>query len=110
MATIRDRVDDSGVGLLRDDSTSRVLLWRRDVTERIERLAPFARFGAPTPMLRDGALWWVSWGYVPHEAFPLVRPLEWRDGNVRYLRAGLVGQSVSRPAKRTSGSPRDTTR
>ena len=78
-------------GLLRDDSTSRVLLWRRDVTERIERLAPFARFGAPTPLLRDGALWWVSWGYVPHEAFPLVRPLAWRDGDVRYLRAGLVG-------------------
>jgi hypothetical protein len=78
-------------GLLRDESTPRVLLWRRDVTERLERLAPFARFGVPAPVLRDGALWWVSWGYVPHEAFPLVRPLEWREGDVRYLRAGLVG-------------------
>jgi hypothetical protein len=78
-------------GLLRDESNGRVLLWRRDVTERLERLAPFARFGVPAPALRDGALWWVSWGYVSQEAFPLTRPLLWRDGDVRYLRAGLVG-------------------
>lgn len=78
-------------GLLRDESTPRVLLWRRDVSDRLQRLAPFARFGAPAPVLRDGALWWVSWGYVAHEAFPLVRPLAWRDGDVRYVRAGLVG-------------------
>jgi hypothetical protein len=78
-------------GLARGDSNGRVLLWRRDVTDRFERLAPFARFGEPAPALREGGLWWVSWGYVSHEAFPLVRPLEWRDGNVRYLRAGLIG-------------------
>ena len=78
-------------GLVRGDSNGRVLLWRRDVTDRLERLAPFAEFGSPTPALRDGALWWVSWGYVSHEAFPLVRPLAWRDGDVRYARAGLVG-------------------
>ena len=67
------------------------LLWRRDVTDRLERLAPFARFGAPAPLLRDGALWWVSWGYVTHQAFPLVRPLPWRDDETRFLRAGVVG-------------------
>jgi hypothetical protein len=78
-------------GLARSESNGRVLLWRRDVTERLQRLAPFARFGAPAPVLRNGALWWVSWGYVSHDAFPLVRPLPWRDGEVRYLRAGLVG-------------------
>jgi len=78
-------------GLLRNDSQDRVLLWRRDVTDRLERLAPFAQFGAPSPAMRDGALWWVSWGYVSHEAFPLVRPLDWRSGEVRYLRASLVG-------------------
>ncbi len=78
-------------GLARSESNSRVLLWRRDVTERLQRLAPFARFGAPAPALRNGALWWVSWGYVSHDAFPLVRPLPWRDGDVRFLRAGLVG-------------------
>ncbi|MGH7522056.1 MAG: UPF0182 family protein [Gemmatimonadales bacterium] len=78
-------------GLARGDSNGRVLLWRRDVSDRLERLAPFATFGDPAPALRAGALWWVSWGYVSHEAFPLVRPLEWRDHDVRYLRAGLVG-------------------
>ncbi|HLQ69609.1 MAG TPA: UPF0182 family protein [Gemmatimonadales bacterium] len=77
--------------LLRSDSNARVLLWRRDVTDRLERLAPFAQFGTPTPTIRNGKLWWVSWGYVTHEAFPLARPIPWRDGQVRYLRAGLVG-------------------
>jgi len=78
-------------GLARGESNGRVLLWRRDVTERLQRLAPFARFGAPAPALRNGALWWVSWGYVSHDAFPLVRPLPWRGAEVRFLRAGLVG-------------------
>lgn len=78
---------------LRAESHGHLLLWRRDVTERLERLAPFARFGAPVPILRDGALWWVSWGYVTSETFPLARPLAWREGepDVRYLRAGMVG-------------------
>ncbi|HXM37219.1 MAG TPA: UPF0182 family protein [Gemmatimonadales bacterium] len=78
-------------GFLRADSNGRILLWRRDVAERLERLAPFARFGVPAPTIRDGALWWVSWGYVASAAFPLARPLDWRDGTIRYLRAGLVG-------------------
>jgi len=78
-------------GLARGESNGKVLLWRRDVTERLQRLAPFAQFGAPSPVLRNGALWWVSWGYVSHDAFPLVRPLPWRDGEVRFLRGGLVG-------------------
>src|SRR5206468_8934453 len=67
------------------------LLWRRDVTERLEPLAPFASFRAPTPVIRSGALWWVSWGYVSQAGFPYTRPLTWDDGDVRYLRAGLVG-------------------
>jgi len=86
-------------GLTRGDSNGppRVLLWRRDVTDRLGRLAPFANFGAPTPVLRGGAgpdaLWWVSWGYVSHEAFPLVRPIieEGGDEERRFLRAGLIG-------------------
>ena len=78
-------------GLARGESSGRVLLWRRDVVERLERLAPFARFGPAAPIMRNGALWWVSWGYVSHAAFPLVRPLTWRDDEVRFLRASLVG-------------------
>ncbi len=78
-------------GLARGESRGRVLLWRRDVVERLQRLAPFAQFGPPAPVLRNGGLWWVSWGYVSHEAFPLVRSIPWRDDEVRFLRTGLVG-------------------
>jgi hypothetical protein len=78
-------------GLVRGDSSGRRLLWRRDVTDRLERLAPFARFGDPAPVMRDGSLWWVSWGYVSRAAFPFVRPLIWQGEDVRYLRAGLLG-------------------
>lgn len=77
--------------LLRGESADRLLLYRRDVTERLERLAPFARFGTPVPMLRGDALWWVSWGYVSSNPFPLARDLPWRGETTRYLRAGLIG-------------------
>ena len=80
-----------GPELARAETDGLVLLWRRDVVDRLERLAPFARFGVPTPTLEDGVLWWVSWGYVASGAFPLVRSLPWRDRPVRYVRAGLVG-------------------
>jgi len=80
-----------GPHLTRAETDGKVLLWRRDVADRLERLAPFADFGEPTPALADSALWWVSWGYVASESFPLARALPWRDQSVRYLRAGLVG-------------------
>ena len=69
----------------------RLLLWRRDVVDRLQRLAPFADFGEPIPVLTGGALWWVSWGYVSSETFPLARALRWHGQSVRYLRAGLLG-------------------
>jgi hypothetical protein len=78
-------------GVLRTEITRHALLWRRDVTERLERLAPFATFAAPIPIVRGSSLWWVSWGYVSQNAFPYTRPLPWRDDDVRYLRAGLLG-------------------
>jgi hypothetical protein len=77
--------------MLRGETKNHVLLWRRDVAERFERLVPFADFGTPAPLVQDGALWWVSWGYVSSESFPLVRPLEWRERELRYFRPGLVG-------------------
>src|SRR5207249_183382 len=79
--------------LARAQTDGLVLLWRRDVIERLERLAPFASFEVATPLLADGALWWVSYGYVSAAAFPLVRPLAFGGAGapVRYWRAGLVG-------------------
>ena len=80
-----------GPGLARPETDGRLLLWRRDVADRLERLASFADFGAPSPVLVDSTLWWVSWGYVASDHFPLARSLPWRGRSVRYLRAGLVG-------------------
>ncbi len=77
--------------ILRAEMQDHALLWRRDVTERLGHLAPFATFGIPTPLLRSGIIWWVSWGYVSSDAFPYTRPLPWRDGEVRYARTGLLG-------------------
>ena len=69
------------------------LLWRREVTDRLDRLAPFASFEAPTPVVADGNLWWVSYGYLGGDAFPLVRSVTSpaTGAPVRYLRAGFVG-------------------
>jgi hypothetical protein len=70
------------------------LLWRRTATERLARLAPFARFDPPHPVYVDGSLWWCATGYVSSQTFPLVEavaPAGQPDGPVRYLRAGFVG-------------------
>jgi hypothetical protein len=80
-----------GLDVTRDETDSLVLLWRRDVGDRLGRVAPFATFGDPAPALSGGAVWWVSWGYVTTEAFPLARTLEWRHRRVGSLRAGLIG-------------------
>jgi len=77
--------------LTRVETDGLVLLWRRDVAERLGRLAPFARFDVPVPVVADGALWWIAYGYVGMEAFPLARPVEWEGRGVRYLRAGFLG-------------------
>jgi len=77
--------------LTRVETDGLVLLWRRDVAERLGRLAPFARFDVPVPVVADGTLWWIAYGYVGMEAFPLARPVEWEGRGVRYLRAGFLG-------------------
>ena len=68
-----------------------VLLWRRDVADRLDHYAPFARFGAPWPVVAEGHLTWLAWGYVSAAGCPFSVTTRWRDAPVRYLRAGLVG-------------------
>ena len=77
--------------LARGANAGRHVLWRRDVTERLSRLAPFAAFETPTPQLIDGALWWLSYGYVRSATFPLVTPATFNGQRVRYARAGIIG-------------------
>src|SRR2546426_271416 len=77
--------------LTRAETDGLVLLWRRDVAERLGRLTPFAHFDVPVPVVADGALWWIAYGYVGGEAFPLARPVAWEGRGVRYLRAAFLG-------------------
>jgi len=77
--------------LARRETDGLVLLWRRDVTERLRRLAPYAAFDAATPVVANKALWWVSYGYLEADAFPLARAVESEGRTLRYLRAALVG-------------------
>lgn len=67
------------------------LFWHRDITRRLDRYAPFARFGLPYPVVAEGRLLWAAWGYVSAEGFPLSIAGDWRGEEVRYLRASLLG-------------------
>ena len=69
----------------------RTLIWRRDAVERFEALAPFARFEMPAPILLGDSLWWVSWGSVEAETFPLVDTVMVDGRTLRYRQPGLVG-------------------
>src|SRR5207244_8804685 len=78
--------------LARRETDGLVLLWRRDVPERLGRLAPFASFADAVRVVADSALWWVAYGYFEGDGFPLARPVVVAAGDsLRYLRAGLLG-------------------
>ncbi len=77
--------------LAKRGAAGELLLWRRDAAERLSRLAPFAHFDAPVPVRADGALWWLAYGYVTSESFPLARSIAFDGHTVRYAHAGFVG-------------------
>ena len=77
--------------LARRETDGLVLLWHRDVRERLERLAPFARFEEPTPVIADDQLWWLAYGYLEAPGFPLGRPLVEEGRAVGYVHASFVG-------------------
>jgi len=79
--------------LARHETDGLVLLWRRDVRERLAQLAPFAQFDDAVPIVADSALWWLAFGYLEAGAFPLARRVDGGAGrdSVRYLSAALVG-------------------
>jgi uncharacterized protein UPF0182 len=77
--------------LLQAPARDQVLLWRRSAAERLGRLVPFASFGEAEPLLADGALWWVAYGYVESTTFPLADPLPVSRRLVRYRRAAVLG-------------------
>jgi hypothetical protein len=70
---------------------SSLIVWHRDVVERLNRYAPFARFGEPRAAVVGGHLYWISNGYVSAQGFPVSPTVRWRTESVRYLRSSLVG-------------------
>jgi uncharacterized membrane protein (UPF0182 family) len=72
-------------------SDQSLVLWHRNVVERLERYAPFARFGHPRATVAAGRLYWIANGYLAAEAFPLAPAARWRTKTVRYLRSNLIG-------------------
>jgi len=76
--------------LTRATVNGRTLVWRRDAGERFSTLASFAQFDAPVPTLVGDSLWWVSWGSVEGETFPLVDTVMLNRRILRYRHPGLV--------------------
>ena len=68
-----------------------LVVWSRDVARRLERLAPFATFERPYPVVEGGMVRWLAAGLVDAAGFPGTPDVTWRGRRVRYLRASLVG-------------------
>ncbi len=71
--------------------SSASILRHRSVRVRLERVAPFAEFGDPYPVVSGRRLYWIAPGYVSSEVFPLAPAVAWRGRTVRYVNAGFVG-------------------
>lgn len=70
---------------------SGLVTWDRAVERRLERLAPFARFGTAYPAVTEGRLYWLANGYLTTEGFPLAPGIVWEGREIRGMDAGLVG-------------------
>jgi hypothetical protein len=64
--------------------------WRLAPGERLDALAPFARWGEPVPRIVNRALLWVAHGYVAPRAFPLSTRLQWREREIGALHPGFL--------------------
>jgi uncharacterized membrane protein (UPF0182 family) len=68
-----------------------LIVWHRDVLERLDRFAPFAAFSDARAVVVGDTLYWLASGLVSADAFPLAPTVRWRGEPVRYLRSSLVG-------------------
>jgi uncharacterized membrane protein (UPF0182 family) len=68
-----------------------LIVWHRDVLERLERYAPFAAFSDARAVVVGDTLYWLASGLVSAGAFPLAPAVRWRGESVRYLRSSLIG-------------------
>ncbi len=65
--------------------------WHLAPRGRLERLAPFASWEAPTLRVVDGSLVWVAHGYLASPTFPGSTRLTELSGTIGALEAGLIG-------------------
>jgi hypothetical protein len=65
--------------------------WRLSPEDRLERLAPFADWSAPTARVIDGELVWLLDGYLASGTFPLTGRVTWRSRRVGSVRAAFLG-------------------
>ncbi|MGH7580779.1 MAG: UPF0182 family protein [Gemmatimonadales bacterium] len=77
-------------GLLRQMPAQSRVDWRLSPDERLRTLAPFARWGEPSPRIVNRALVWIVDGYLAPRTFPLSARLQWRSREVGALEAGFV--------------------
>ncbi len=77
--------------LLGPGAPSEHVYWHLDPVERVQKLAPFAVWGVPSPRLLGGDLVWLVDGYLPSETFPGSTRVRWRGSWTGSLRAGFVG-------------------
>jgi hypothetical protein len=65
--------------------------WRLSPKERLERLAPFADWSAPTARIIDGELIWLLDGYLTSSTFPVTGRALWHDRRVGAVVAAFLG-------------------
>lgn len=67
-----------------------LLLWRRQVVQRVRALVPFLFVDAdPHPVIHDGRIVWILDVYSASSRFPLAEPSSLRGRQVRYVRPSV---------------------
>ena len=65
--------------------------WELAPRSRLERLAPFASWDSPFPIVNRGALSWVAQGYLASARFPGSSRIPEPTGELGSLEAGFIG-------------------
>jgi len=74
--------------LLSNDITkdSRILYYR-NITERVSKIAPFLTFDQdPYIVIADGRIYWIADAYTSSNLYPYSQPLRLNGGSVNYIR------------------------
>jgi hypothetical protein len=64
--------------------------WKLSPDERLQSLAPFADWSAPSARLVEGQLMWLLDGYLTSTTFPLTGRVPWRDRRIGSMRAAFL--------------------